>query len=65
MENAQAIISWITSTGLRPFLAALPSETQRQRFVKILAERVAETYRPQANGKVLFFFRRLFVVAYR
>lgn len=65
MENAQAIISWISSTGLRPFLAALETETQKQRFTKILGKRVAETYMPQADGKVLFPFRRLFVVGYK
>ncbi len=65
MESTQAIISWISSTGLRPFLAALETETQKQRFVKILGKRVAETYMPQVDGKVLFPFRRLFVVAYK
>lgn len=65
MESTQAIISWISSTGLRPFLEVLESGIQKQRFVKVLGERVAATYLPQANGKVLFPFRRLFVVAYK
>lgn len=65
MENTQAIISWIASTGLRPFLNALETENQRQRFIKMLRERVDKTYTSQSDGKVLFPFRRLFVVAYR
>ena len=65
MDSSQAIVSWIASTGLRPFLEALENELQKQRFVRILGEQVEKTYSPQKNGKVLFPFRRLFVVAYR
>jgi trans-aconitate 2-methyltransferase len=65
MANTQAIISWISGTGLRPFLQALEKDKQRQRFIKMLGERVDKAYQPQANGKVLFPFRRLFVIAYK
>jgi trans-aconitate 2-methyltransferase len=65
LEDAPAIVHWIRSTGLRPFLEALDTEDQRQHFLKALTERVVDAYPPQKNGKVLFPFRRLFVVAYR
>ena len=65
LEDAQAIVQWIRSTGLRPFLESLDTEDQKQRFIKLLTERVAGAYPCQKNGKVLFPFRRLFVVAYR
>ena len=65
MESCDAIVDWIASTGLRPFLAALNSEEQRNRFVNMLNQRVRESYKPRVDGKVLFPFRRTFVIAYR
>ena len=65
MESKGAIIDWIASTGLRPFLAALDNANERQAFLIQLQHRVAETYQFRADGKVLFPFRRTFVIAYR
>lgn len=64
MDTHGAIVEWISSTGLRPFLEALGSEEERRRFVARLQERVEESYQARADGRVLFPFRRLFVVAY-
>lgn len=58
-------LDWIASTGLRPFLSVLSEETECNAFVAQLRGRVHEAYRPQVDGKVLFPFRRTFVVAYR
>lgn len=55
----------IASTGLRPFLEALDSEDERLRFLTLLRDRVVHTYPQQKDGRVLFPFRRTFVVAYR
>lgn len=65
MENTQAIIQWISSTGLRPFLDALETADQKQRFIDLLSLHVAAAYPRQKNAKVLFPFRRLFIVACR
>jgi len=65
MDSPSSILDWMSSTGLRPFLNALDTDGERQRFVDLLRARVAESYPRQRNGKVLFPFRRLFVVAYR
>ena len=65
MDGPQEIIDWISSTGLRPFLAALDSEAEEHRFVAMLAERVREEYPRRADGRVIFPFNRLFLVAYR
>jgi trans-aconitate 2-methyltransferase len=65
MDSAGAIVDWIASTGLRPFLEALESEDERQRFVILLRERVCDAYQQQKDGRVLFPFRRTFVIAYR
>ena len=65
MDSAPAIVEWIASTGLRPFLAALETEDETQSFLAELHARVAQTYPVQRDGRVLFPFKRTFVVAYR
>lgn len=65
LESKEAIIDWIASTGLRPFLAALDNDSEREEFLKQLRERVEEAYELRADGKVLFPFRRTFVIGYR
>lgn len=64
LKSPAAIIEWISSTGLRPFLDALQSDDERQRFMTMLLDRVTEAYPLRADGNVLFPFRRLFIVAY-
>jgi trans-aconitate 2-methyltransferase len=64
-DSAPAIVDWIASTGLRPFLAALESGDETRAFLAGLHERVASTYPPRRDGRVLFPFKRTFVVAYR
>jgi trans-aconitate 2-methyltransferase len=65
LESPLAILEWIRGTGLRPFLEALENEEQRNRFQEILLARLAAAYPRQKDGRVLFPFRRLFIVAYR
>ncbi|HAW31130.1 MAG TPA: trans-aconitate 2-methyltransferase, partial [Planctomycetaceae bacterium] len=65
MENVEAILEWFRGTGLRPYLQALPDDRDRARFETELLERYRAAYPLQANGKVLFPFRRLFIVSYR
>jgi trans-aconitate 2-methyltransferase len=65
MDSAAAIVDWISSTGLRPFLGVLESEDETRLFVARLNERVCDSYPPQKDGRVFFPFKRTFVVAYR
>ena len=65
MEGPSAIVAWIRGTGLRPFLAALADDAERVEFERQLLRGVEQAYPRQADGRVLFPFRRLFVVAYR
>lgn len=65
MEDAHAIMAWISGAALRPFVDALADDEARERFIARVTERVVAAYPPQSNGRVLFPFRRLFVVAYR
>ena len=64
MESKEAIIDWISSTGLRPFLVVL-SAAEQTAFVQQLRDKVEEAYESRIDGKVLFPFRRTFVIAYR
>lgn len=64
MDSPTAIVEWISSTGLRPYLDALDSEQERQHFTSRLLGRVKESYSLQQDGKVLFPFRRTSVIAY-
>lgn len=64
LESPAAIIEWISSTGLRPFLDALDTDDERERFNSMLLERVTAAYPACADGNVLFPFRRVFFVAY-
>ncbi len=65
LAGAAAIAEWYKGSGLRPFLDMLPDAERRDRFVADYTARLAETHPPRRDGKVLFPFRRLFIVAYR
>lgn len=64
MKSPAAIVEWISSTGLRPYLEALDSDEERHHFASLLQERVSASYPPRSDGMVLFPFRRVFVIAY-
>ncbi len=64
MASPAAIVEWMSGTGLRPYLEALDGEDERARFTAMLTKRVAAFYTPRSDGRVLFPFRRLFVIAY-
>jgi len=65
IDGPSAVIEWVSATGLRPFLAALDTDAERDTFVSALRQRVDDAYDVRADGKVLFPFRRTFAVAYR
>jgi trans-aconitate 2-methyltransferase len=58
------VIAWMKGTALTPFFAALDGDAQCE-FVRDCAERIALAYPPRADGRVLYPFRRLFIVAAR
>lgn len=64
LEGPAAILEWVRGTGLRPYLDPLDKPEQAAFTERYLAA-LAEAYRPAADGKVLFPFRRLFLVAER
>jgi trans-aconitate 2-methyltransferase len=64
LDGPEAIVEWVRGTGLRPFLAALTDAADRARFQGLLLEGVTAAYPRQRDGRVLFPFRRIFLVAY-
>ena len=63
LPDHAAILDWYRSTGLRPYLDALPNDAAREEFQRQLLERFGILFPQRANGDVLLPFRRLFVIA--
>ncbi len=63
LPDAEAIVEWYKGTGLRPFLQALDSESERERFTSLYLEAIRIAYPPQPDEKILFPFQRLFLIA--
>lgn len=62
MADAAAIVAMVQSTGLRPYLAAV-GDDHAEDFLEAYRARIDAAYPPEADGKRLFLFPRLFVVA--
>jgi trans-aconitate 2-methyltransferase len=64
VDGAGAIVQWLRSTGLKPFLEPLTAELQA-RYLSEYEHRIDAAYPPRADGKRLLAFPRLFIVAQR
>lgn len=62
MDDAAAIVQWLRSTGLRPFLDAL-APAQQAEYLAEYQRRIDAAYPPRADGRRLLAFPRLFIVA--
>jgi trans-aconitate 2-methyltransferase len=65
MPGVESIVEWLKGAAPRPFLDALPNEADRTSFVDDFTAALRSEYRPSSDGKVLFPFRRLFLIAGR
>ena len=61
LEGPDAVFEWVSGTGARPTLQALPAEL-RPDFEEEFKRRLREAY-PERDGRVVLPFRRVFVVA--
>jgi trans-aconitate 2-methyltransferase len=64
LEGPAAIVDFLSSTALRPFFDPL-EESERSRFRTAFEARLAIAYPRREDGKVLFRFPRLFLLAVR
>ena len=62
LEGEDPVLEWVKATGLRPVLNGLEG-SERERFVEIYRQRLRKAYPRKANGKTLYPFPRLFIVA--
>ena len=64
LTGPDPVFRWLSGTGLRPFSQRLEGE-ERAQFEHSVRIRLAAAYPPEADGRTLFPFRRLFVIAKR
>jgi trans-aconitate 2-methyltransferase len=62
MEGEDPVLQWVQATGLRPILNSL-AEDEREVFLAVYRKRLREAYPPRPDGRTLFPFARLFIVA--
>lgn len=62
LADADAILGWVSATGLKPYLDRL-EPAERDVYHAAYLDRLRAAYPPAADGRVLFRFPRLFIVA--
>lgn len=65
LDSHDQIFNWVKSTGLRPFLDALPDPRERENFSAAYRERLKLVYPALKDGSVVLTYPRLFMVASR
>ncbi len=65
LAGVEGIIEWYRGTGLRPWVEALPDERTREKYLADYRDLLKPYFPERADGRVLFPFKRLFVVAYQ
>jgi len=64
LDGANPVVEWTRGSALKPLLDGL-EEPERSGFLAEYASRVARAYPPRPDGRTLFPFRRLFILATR
>jgi trans-aconitate 2-methyltransferase len=62
MPDVPSIVEWVKGTGIRPFLAVL-SEPEQALYLEQYSQALDVAYPLRADGKRLFSFPRIFIVA--
>jgi trans-aconitate 2-methyltransferase len=65
LAGHQDMIDWSSSTSMRPYLERLADDAESEAFRREVRETCAPQYPTQADGKVLFPFKRTFFIAYK
>lgn len=64
LDDAAAIVEWVSSTGLKPFVDPLVAD-ERRAFLEKYQALIEQAYPRTFDGKVMLRFPRLFIVAVR
>jgi trans-aconitate 2-methyltransferase len=62
LPGVGAVVDWFRGSGLRPFLNLL-DECEREQFIARYMEGLADAYPTEPDGRLLFLYPRLFVIA--
>src|SRR5580700_365 len=62
LPGVGAVVDWFRGSGLRPFLNPL-DECEREQFIARYMEGLADAYPTEPDGRLLFLYPRLFVIA--
>ncbi|MDE3175105.1 MAG: trans-aconitate 2-methyltransferase [Pseudomonadota bacterium] len=62
LDGIEAIVDWFRGSALRPFLSPLSAD-EREEFLARYRRDLGESYHVGADGKVLFVYPRLFLLA--
>jgi len=62
LDGPDPVLEWVKGSGLRPILNEL-SPDERATYLEQYARRLREAYPQRANGRTLYPFRRLFIIA--
>ena len=62
LAGVEDVVDWFRGSALLPYLAPL-SEAERTEFLRRYRLDLAEAYPPRRDGRVLFLYPRLFILA--
>lgn len=65
MDDSSSILDWVYSTAMRGYLERLADRTEQKEFTELCLREFEKSYRPEDDGKVLFPYRRMFIIACR
>jgi len=65
LEGEDPVVEWMSGSGLRPYLDALPEPAEQAAFLADYRARLSQTTPRRADGLFLFPFPRLFIIARR
>lgn len=65
LPDAAAVVEWYRGTGMRPYLTAIGEDADRDKFIAEYMEKIRAAYKSRPDGRILFPFLRIFLIAYR
>ena len=65
VDGPRAVFDWVRSTAMRGYLDRLSDDAQQNVFQQMCLREFQKSYIADDQGKVLFPYRRMFIIAYR